>query len=111
MSAAEVDVALGIAVFFQFFIHSNLLWKCRPLELIFVFPQFHRIHHVRPELEEEPVKHGVPCDLNYSSVFSFWDRWFKTAYEPATWEKDTYPVGLRPEEKAKTRLRDFMIGF
>jgi sterol desaturase/sphingolipid hydroxylase (fatty acid hydroxylase superfamily) len=61
------------AVFYQFFVHTELVRKLpAPIEYIFVTPSHHRVHHgSNPEY----------IDRNYGSTFIIWDRLFGT-FEP-----------------------------
>ncbi|MEO6243905.1 MAG: sterol desaturase family protein [Opitutaceae bacterium] len=54
------------------FHHANIglpEWLDRPLRTVMVTPSMHKVHHsiIRAE-----------CDSNYSSLFSWWDRIFRT---------------------------------
>lgn len=54
------------------FHHSNVALPeqyDRVLRSVLVTPNMHRIHHSRVQAE---------TDSNYSSIFSFWDRWVRT---------------------------------
>ena len=62
----------SLSVVLSQFNHANINmpeWLDKPLRLIIVTPNMHRIHHhyVRPE-----------TDSNYSNIFSLWDRLFGT---------------------------------
>lgn len=55
--------------------HWNVRWYAwmRHLEIIFVTPRFHHLHHgVGPEFH----------DMNFGSRFTIWDRWFGTFLDP-----------------------------
>jgi sterol desaturase/sphingolipid hydroxylase (fatty acid hydroxylase superfamily) len=61
-----------ISVVLAQFNHANIKmpeWLDKPLRLVFVTPNMHRIHHhyLRPE-----------TDTNYGNIFSIWDRLFGT---------------------------------
>ena len=62
----SVIVFIGL---FQFVTHSRLVGKLGFLELIFVTPSHHRVHHARNEKY---------LDTNYGHVFIFWDKLFGT---------------------------------
>lgn len=61
-----------LLLFFTPLAHTNIRlpsWIDTPLRMIFVTPNFHQIHHSEIPLE---------AHSNYSTVFSFWDRIFKS---------------------------------
>jgi sterol desaturase/sphingolipid hydroxylase (fatty acid hydroxylase superfamily) len=68
----------SVSVVLSQFNHANIRmpeWLDKPLRLIIVTPNMHRVHHhfVRPE-----------TDSNYSNIFSLWDYVFGTyRYKPA----------------------------
>ena len=60
------------AALFTHFNHANIrvpIWLDKPISLIFVSPNMHKVHHhyMRPY-----------TDRNYSNIFSLWDRLFGT---------------------------------
>jgi len=58
------------------FEHANIRMNAsldRILRLIFVTPNMHKMHHSTYQPE---------TDTNYSNIFSFWDRFFKTYTDP-----------------------------
>ena len=62
----------SVAALFTHFNHANIrvpLWLDKPISLVFVSPNMHKVHHhyVRPY-----------TDTNYSNIFSLWDRLFGT---------------------------------
>jgi sterol desaturase/sphingolipid hydroxylase (fatty acid hydroxylase superfamily) len=62
----------SVAALFTHFNHANIrvpLWIDKPISLIFVSPNMHKVHHhyKRPH-----------TDSNYSNIFSLWDRWLGT---------------------------------
>ncbi|MBI4249436.1 MAG: sterol desaturase family protein [Elusimicrobia bacterium] len=68
---AVVIFEAGLLAFAQIQ-HSNLklpgLWDAR-LRRLFVTPDMHRVHHSQVRTH---------TNSNYSTVFSFWDRWMRT---------------------------------
>ncbi len=52
---------------YQFFVHTRLVNKLGPLEIMFTTPSHHRVHH---------GKNPKYIDRNYSGVFIIWDRIF-----------------------------------
>jgi sterol desaturase/sphingolipid hydroxylase (fatty acid hydroxylase superfamily) len=69
----------------QHVIHSNIkLPYARRLELLFVTPRFHFVHH--------NARIAI-ANSNYGFIFSVWDRWFGTYTDPETVPLDD-PLGL-----------------
>ncbi|WP_018478582.1 sterol desaturase family protein [Pontibacter roseus] len=59
-----------LAVFYQFWVHTELIRKLpAPLEYIFVTPSHHRVHH---------GSNAKYIDKNYGSTLIIWDRLFNT---------------------------------
>jgi len=59
-----------VAVFYQFFVHTELVRKLpAPIEYFFVTPSHHRVHH---------GSNAAYIDRNYGSTFIIWDRLFGT---------------------------------
>ena len=52
--------------------HMNVSWRSNWLEWILVTPRYHHIHH-----SADPAHRG-----NYGSLFSIWDRAFRTRIDP-----------------------------
>jgi sterol desaturase/sphingolipid hydroxylase (fatty acid hydroxylase superfamily) len=64
-----VVAMLGVNLFYQFFIHTELSPKLGPLEWVLNTPTHHRVHHASNE----------PClDKNYGGVLIVFDRLFGT---------------------------------
>jgi len=57
---------------YQFWIHTEIVDKCGPLEWIFNTPSHHRVHH---------GSNKWALDKNYAGVLIIWDRMFGT-FEP-----------------------------
>lgn len=76
---APAAFALAIATtYFTAFTHTAVRTNMGPLRYVLVTPQSHRVHHShRPE----------HIDVNFATVFSFWDLLFRTQYRG--W--DEYP--------------------
>lgn len=69
--------AAAINTLYQFWIHSELIPKLGPLELVFNTPSHHRAHHgVNPRY----------IDKNYAGILIVWDRLF------GTFEEESEPV-------------------
>jgi sterol desaturase/sphingolipid hydroxylase (fatty acid hydroxylase superfamily) len=87
-------LALTIATtYFTAFTHTAVRWNLGPLRYVLVTPQSHRVHHsYAPE----------HIDVNFATVFSFWDILFRTQYMgwheyPATGIADPeFPLEQRP---------------
>lgn len=58
-----------INILINYIAHSELPWGNKYIELIFVTPRYHRIHH-SVEIENQKS--------NFSGVFTIWDRIFKS---------------------------------
>ncbi len=64
--------ANGIDTLYQFWIHTELIGRLGPLELVFNTPSHHRVHHaVNPQY----------LDKNYGGILIVWDRVFGTFAE------------------------------
>ena len=63
------------AFFQNNWMHMNVTWRSRWLELVFVTPRYHHVHH-----SSAPEHHGV----NLGSRFTVWDRLFGTYVDPET---------------------------
>jgi sterol desaturase/sphingolipid hydroxylase (fatty acid hydroxylase superfamily) len=65
-------LCLTLNTLYQFWIHTRIIGKLGPLELVLNTPSHHRIHHaIDPEY----------IDKNYAGVFIVWDRLFGTFVE------------------------------
>jgi len=65
-------VCVALNTLYQFWIHTRLIGKLGPLELVLNTPSHHRVHHgINPEY----------IDKNYAGVFITWDRLFGTFVE------------------------------
>lgn len=63
----------GLNLTYQFFIHTELVYKLpRWVEYIFNTPSHHRVHH---------GKNAEYIDMNYGGVFIIWDRLFGSFIE------------------------------
>lgn len=71
-SPAQFSTAYGINLLYQFWIHTELIDRLGPLELVFNTPSHHRVHH------GANVQY---LDRNYAGILIVWDRWFGT-FEP-----------------------------
>lgn len=72
-SAKLILLCYGFNLIYQFFIHTELVYKFPQwIELIFNTPSHHRVHH---------GKNAEYIDTNYSGVFIIWDRVFGSFVE------------------------------
>jgi sterol desaturase/sphingolipid hydroxylase (fatty acid hydroxylase superfamily) len=69
--------------------HANLAWRSRWLELVFVTPRYHHIHH-----STDAEQH----DGNYGSLFTLWDRLFGTYLDPDTTRAQKFGTGEPPRD-------------
>jgi alkylglycerol monooxygenase len=65
-------LSLSINTIYQFFIHTELVNKLGPLELVLNTPSHHRVHH---------GCNGRYLDRNHGGILIIWDRLFGT-FEP-----------------------------
>lgn len=64
--------AIALNTLYQFWIHTELIRSCGPLEWVLNTPSHHRVHHgINPRY----------LDKNYAGMFIVWDRMFGT-FEP-----------------------------
>jgi sterol desaturase/sphingolipid hydroxylase (fatty acid hydroxylase superfamily) len=60
---------MGLNLFYQFWLHTDIVGRLGPLEWVFNTPSHHRVHHAsNPEY----------LDRNYGGVLIIWDRLFGT---------------------------------
>ncbi|MFW2381315.1 MAG: sterol desaturase family protein, partial [Acidimicrobiales bacterium] len=71
------------------FQHTELLARRTPLDLLFVTPSAHRVHH---------GSNDIYLDKNFGSMLIIWDRMFGT-YQPET---ETVRYGLVGEKRVRT---------
>lgn len=94
MTATVVSPTLVVYAAFAVLGHSNLRFRSRWVELVFVTPRIHRIHHV-----------PATSQRNFGTIFTVWDRMFARflAVEPrpdeplgVPGEIEVYPQRLLP---------------
>jgi sterol desaturase/sphingolipid hydroxylase (fatty acid hydroxylase superfamily) len=92
--SAPAAFALAVATtYFTAFTHTAVRTNMGPLRYILVTPQSHRVHH---SYAREHI------DVNFGTVFSVWDQFFRTQYRgwdeyPGTGIADpNFPLELRP---------------
>jgi len=76
-SPAVLLTTFIISGLYDFFLHTQNFPKVRWLELFFITPSLHKVHH---------GKNDVYIDKNYGSTFVIWDRMF------GTFQDETVPV-------------------
>jgi sterol desaturase/sphingolipid hydroxylase (fatty acid hydroxylase superfamily) len=106
--AQVVPIALAMALFLEpgevwvvgliglaggFMQHSNVAFRCRPVELILVTPRVHGLHHA-----VDPRVRG----RNFGSLFTVWDRLFGTYADPDAFRDADVTTGLDPREARST---------
>jgi sterol desaturase/sphingolipid hydroxylase (fatty acid hydroxylase superfamily) len=64
-----VIFVVALNLFYQFFVHTQMVTTLGPLEWIFNTPSHHRVHHGR---------NAQYIDRNYGGIFIIWDRLFGT---------------------------------
>lgn len=75
---AEVVIANGlIRHYWGYFIHADAPITLGKLDWILISPAAHRLHHIREEDRS---------GRNFATVFTFWDRIFRTWADPRGWE-------------------------
>jgi sterol desaturase/sphingolipid hydroxylase (fatty acid hydroxylase superfamily) len=85
-----ISAALSLNLFYQFWLHTDLVGRLGPLERVFNTPSHHRVHH---------ASNPQYLDRNYGGVLIIWDRLFGTfaAEQPHTQIVYglVYPIGSR----------------
>jgi len=76
-SPAVLLTTFIISGLYDFFLHTQNFPKVRWLELFFITPSLHKVHH---------GKNDVYIDKNYGSTFVIWDKMF------GTFQDETVPV-------------------
>ena len=64
-----VAAMLAVNLFYQFWLHTDVVGKLGPLEWVLNTPSHHRVHHGANE---------VYLDRNYGGILIIWDRMFGT---------------------------------
>lgn len=82
--AEVLFTVVSLNLIYQFWVHTKHVPKLGVLELIFITPSNHRVHHARNK---------IYVDKNYGGVFIIWDRLFDSFQEELEDEKVIF--GLR----------------
>lgn len=91
------------AMLSAFFTHANAKlppWIDRPLRMIFVTPDMHRVHHSE-EVHEQTA--------NFGEIFPWWDRVFGTYLEAPAAGREGVRLGLRGVESPTSAGLVFML--
>ena len=78
---SSLPVVILEGLFRNNWMHMNVTWKSNWIEWIFVTPRFHHSHHSAD---------SVHFDSNYGSLFSIWDRMFRTQFRPNTTQPSAF---------------------
>lgn len=85
-----VAAMLALNLFYQFWLHTELVGRLGPLEWIFNTPSHHRVHH---------ASNAEYLDRNYGGILIVWDRIFGTFAQAKPETKLVYglahPAGTR----------------
>ena len=73
----------GLNLVYQFWIHTEMIDRMGPFELIFNTPGHHRVHH---------ATNPKYLDANYAGALIIWDRMFGTFVEEDRAEKPRYGI-------------------
>ena len=92
-----------ISAFFAHLSHANIQMPKkidRLLSLIFVTPNFHKVHHhyVQPY-----------TDTNYGNIFSFWDHIFGTAVYEKKMDSLVYGLDTHMKEEDHSSLKGLLM--
>lgn len=81
--ATAIITVGSLNLIYQFWVHTEHIRRLGPLELIFVTPSNHRVHHARND---------IYLDKNYGGVFILWDRLFGTFKDEVASEPCKYGI-------------------
>jgi sterol desaturase/sphingolipid hydroxylase (fatty acid hydroxylase superfamily) len=88
LSPLAVGAMLAVNLFYQFWLHTDLVGRLGPLEWVFNTPSHHRVHH---------ASNTEYLDRNYGGILIVWDRLFGTYAEEHPQTRIVYglvhPVG------------------
>jgi sterol desaturase/sphingolipid hydroxylase (fatty acid hydroxylase superfamily) len=98
LSPLQAGIGYSIALFIQFWEHTNVKVNVGPLRWLIITPQYHRVHH-------SATRHS---GMNLGATFSIWDRLFGTYVDPDTMP-DSFPLGL-DRAVSKQELPRLMLG-
>jgi sterol desaturase/sphingolipid hydroxylase (fatty acid hydroxylase superfamily) len=88
LNPVAVAGMLAVNLFYQFWLHTDLVGRLGPLEWVFNTPSHHRVHH---------ASNSEYLDRNYGGILIIYDRLFGTFAREQTGGKINYglahPVG------------------
>jgi sterol desaturase/sphingolipid hydroxylase (fatty acid hydroxylase superfamily) len=88
LNPLAVGGMLAVNLFYQFWLHTDLVGRLGPLEWVFNTPSHHRVHH---------ASNSEYLDRNYGGILIVWDRLFGTYAEEHPQTRIVYglvhPVG------------------
>lgn len=93
-----VIVHMHFNLLFQFWIHTEVVGDCGPLEWVFNTPSHHRVHH---------GANKWCLDKNYAGVLIIWDRLFGTFEPEKKDEKIVYGLVSQPQSNNVIWLQFF----
>jgi sterol desaturase/sphingolipid hydroxylase (fatty acid hydroxylase superfamily) len=91
---------LAFNLFYQFFLHSELIPKLGPLEWVFNTPSHHRVHHARNERY---------LDRNFGGVVIVYDRLFGSYVEERRGDAPIF--GLAGEQRGYNPFNILFAGW
>jgi sterol desaturase/sphingolipid hydroxylase (fatty acid hydroxylase superfamily) len=80
---AMLAFVFGINLIYQFWIHTEMINRMGPFEILFNTPSHHRVHH---------ATNPRYLDANYAGVFIIWDKMFGTFVPEDDTEKPRYGI-------------------
>ncbi len=90
LNPVAVGATLALNLFYQFWLHTDLVGRLGPLEWVFNTPSHHRVHH---------ASNAEYLDRNFGGVLIIWDRLFGTFAEERPETRIIYgltrPIGSR----------------
>jgi sterol desaturase/sphingolipid hydroxylase (fatty acid hydroxylase superfamily) len=89
LNSLDLFFYLSFGLITNFYQHTNARLDSRLVELLFVTPRIHRLHH---------SIHGKRLK-NIGTIFSFWDRLFGTYESPDNFSTQ-YELGVKGEQKS-----------
>ncbi len=78
-----IAFAFGLNLIYQFWIHTEMIKRMGPFEILFNTPSHHRVHH---------ATNPRYLDANYAGVFIIWDKMFGTFVPEDDAEKPRYGI-------------------
>jgi sterol desaturase/sphingolipid hydroxylase (fatty acid hydroxylase superfamily) len=79
LNPVAVGLMLGVNLFYQFWLHTDIVGRLGPLEWVFNTPSHHRVHH---------ASNSEYLDRNYGGILIVFDRLFGTFVR----ERSTTPI-------------------